>query len=138
MDNCTTNDFVVKKFKENFVEKLLLGENHFHMRCCAHILNIIVQAWLRVIYSAIESVCEIVKYLIVPSKKGLILEDPTRWNSTFDMLQSALTYKEVFTQYVDSHHDDNAPSVDNLNKTEVICKFLKVFKVVTNLFFECK
>ncbi|KAL4181538.1 hypothetical protein AMTRI_Chr12g271650 [Amborella trichopoda] len=51
MDNCTTNDL------------LLHGENHFHMRCCAQILNIIMQAGLKVLHSAIENVREIVKYV---------------------------------------------------------------------------
>ncbi|KAL4181539.1 hypothetical protein AMTRI_Chr12g237830 [Amborella trichopoda] len=80
--------------------KLLLGENHFHMRCCAHILNIIVQAGLKVIHSVKASPSrmqifnEIAQQLRVPSKKGLVLDILTRWNSTFDMLQSTLTYKE--------------------------------------------
>ncbi|KAL4184655.1 hypothetical protein AMTRI_Chr10g2190 [Amborella trichopoda] len=91
LDNCTTNDVVVEKLEENLSEKLLLGGNHFHMRCCAHILNTIVQAGLKVVHSAIERVRELVKYvkpspsrmqvfneiaqqLRVPSKKGLVLD----------------------------------------------------------------
>ncbi|KAL4179221.1 hypothetical protein AMTRI_Chr13g118950 [Amborella trichopoda] len=139
MDNCITNDFVVKKLKDNLSEKLLLEMNHFHIRCCAHILDIIVQAEMRVIHSTIKSVSETVKYLRVPSKKGLVLSVPTRWNSTFDMLlQSALTNKEVFARYADSHHYDSAPSSEDWNKIEIICKFLKVFKESINLFFRSK
>ncbi|KAL4181159.1 hypothetical protein AMTRI_Chr12g235820 [Amborella trichopoda] len=89
------------------------------MRCCAYILNIIVQAGLKVIHSSIKIVLEILR---VPSKKGLVLNVPTRWNSTFDMLQSALAYKEVFARYTNSHHYDNPTS------------FLKVFKETINLF----
>ncbi|KAL4179724.1 hypothetical protein AMTRI_Chr13g88710 [Amborella trichopoda] len=96
-------------FKENLSKKLLLGGNCFHMRCCVHILNIIVQARL--------------KYQV----KGFSHGVPTMWNSIFDMLQSALTSKEVFARYADSNHYDSASSADDWNKTEVICKFLKYF-----------
>ncbi|ERN02768.1 hypothetical protein AMTR_s00086p00057580, partial [Amborella trichopoda] len=81
---------------------------------------------------------EIAQQLRVPSKKGLVLDILTRWNSTFDMLQSTLTYKEVFARYADSQHYITAPSVDDWNKTEEIYKFFKVFKETTNLFYGSK
>ncbi|KAL4196211.1 hypothetical protein AMTRI_Chr04g244920 [Amborella trichopoda] len=117
MDNCTTNDVLVKELKENLSKKLLLGrESLSHEMLCAHFEH----------YSASK--------LRVPSTKGLVLDVPTRWNSTFDMLQSASTYKEVFARYANSHHYDSPLYIDDWNKTEEICMFLKVFKETTNLF----
>ncbi|KAG8363084.1 hypothetical protein BUALT_BualtUnG0006000 [Buddleja alternifolia] len=41
---------------------------------------------------------EIVKQLQLPTSKGLILDVPTRWNSTYAMIESALVFRDVFIQ----------------------------------------
>ncbi|KAG5533349.1 hypothetical protein RHGRI_027517 [Rhododendron griersonianum] len=83
------------------------------MRCCAHILNLIVKDGLDVIKVGIEKIRDSVAYwtasqkreekfeetvrqLNVTSTKKLGLDCVTRWNSTFLMLQTALLYKDVF------------------------------------------
>ncbi|XP_075669822.1 zinc finger BED domain-containing protein RICESLEEPER 1-like [Castanea sativa] len=102
LDNANNNDATVKILKDAIKRKLMLGGKIFHVRCCAHIINLLLQDGLSEIETVIENVRESVKYLIaseaclikfgeiakqlqLPSKK-LILDCPTRWNATYAML----------------------------------------------------
>ncbi|XP_077251832.1 zinc finger BED domain-containing protein RICESLEEPER 2-like [Tasmannia lanceolata] len=78
---------------------------------------------------------EITRQLDVPTSKGLRIDVPTRWNSTYLMPDYAFTYKHVFSQY--AARDANykwLPTPLDWGKVEKICKFLGVFNRVTKLF----
>ncbi|KAK2661526.1 hypothetical protein Ddye_000100 [Dipteronia dyeriana] len=116
VDNCTVNDSMIKNYllPKFSIGSLLLGGKLFHMRCSAHILNLIVKDGLDVIGDGIEKVRETVTYwsqssrrlelledtairqLKMKSPKKLMLDCKTRWNSTYMMLEVALMYKDVF------------------------------------------
>ncbi|KAA8519979.1 hypothetical protein F0562_014235 [Nyssa sinensis] len=91
------------------------GGEFFHVRCGAHILNLIVQAGLKVIDEAVNKIRESVKYvrgsegrkikfaeciaqLSLSCSKKVCQDVPTRWNYTYLMIDGALMYRRVFDQ----------------------------------------
>ncbi|XP_024981677.1 zinc finger BED domain-containing protein RICESLEEPER 2-like [Cynara cardunculus var. scolymus] len=152
IDNATTNDVVATKLMEimNFQKKLVIGGKLFHVRCCAHILNLLVQDGLSEIKDIIHNVRESVKHVnafpgrlhifselskqMTLSKKHLILNVSTRWNATYAMLSTALEFKEVFVNYADRESTyKTLPTSEEWDKVEVICSFLGLFNEVTKI-----
>ena len=89
--------------RDALVSKMIFQGEHLHVKCAAHMLNIMHQAGLKVIPNAIHRVRDIIKVVTsTPSqmqtfntivqtsglkvKSGLILDIPHHWNSTYDML----------------------------------------------------
>ena len=98
------------------MNKLYFKDHFFYVRCCAHVFNILVQDGLQEVESIIVKVRETVKYLkkspsrltkfgdvarhkSILTKKGLCLDVPTGWNSTFLMLESTFAYRDAFSYY---------------------------------------
>ena len=108
LDNCSTNDAMIQLiFAKIPPSRFILGGSLLHMRCCAHILNLIVKDGLSIISEAIESIRSSVAYwsvtpkreekfketccqLNVPYSKKLAPNCRTRWNSTDLMLSVAI------------------------------------------------
>jgi len=65
LDNASSNDVLVKTLKHNLVlqNSLLCDEEFFHVRCCAHILNLIMKEGSKVIGDAIDQITESIKYV---------------------------------------------------------------------------
>ena len=65
LDNASSNDVFVQVMKNQLSLKnaLLSDGKFFHVRCCGHILNIIVQEGLKVLTESVHKIREIVKYL---------------------------------------------------------------------------
>ena len=117
LDNATSNDSMqdIVKSQLNLNDDLLCGGEFFHVRCAAHILNLIVQDGLKVIGDSLQKVRESVKYVLgsetreqlfqkcvdaagVVESGWLILGVLTRWNSTYYMLERALKYRKAFVK----------------------------------------
>ncbi|KAL0297601.1 UNVERIFIED_CONTAM: hypothetical protein Sradi_6812200 [Sesamum radiatum] len=88
-------------------------ENILHMRCVAHIINLIVKDGLKELNDSIERVRTVVRYVRqspartrkfndyvveekIQRKKSLCLDVPTRWNSVYTMLETALIFQGIF------------------------------------------
>ncbi|XP_027114051.1 zinc finger BED domain-containing protein RICESLEEPER 2 isoform X1 [Coffea arabica] len=119
VDNVSNNDTALRCLKDTFSRnKCLLAKGKlFHVRCCAHILNLMVQDGLSEIEeishdirASVEFVNktegrrlifgEIVHQLRLP-ERVLIYDCKTRWNSTYEMLACALMFNEVFSRFKD-------------------------------------
>jgi len=116
LDNASTNDVLIRTLKSElrFQHSLVCDGEFMHICCCAHILNLIVQEGLKALGDSLDHIRESIKYVKgsesrmmkfkqcieklwdIDAKTALCIDVPTRWNSTFFMLESALKYKRVF------------------------------------------
>ena len=72
-------------------------------------------------------------------KKGLRQDVPTIWNSTFLMLQSALSYRRAFQHLeLTCYNFKHCPTGGEWEKAKKIKKFLVVFYDATLVFFGTK
>ncbi|WJZ97009.1 hypothetical protein VitviT2T_015644 [Vitis vinifera] len=154
VDNCSSNDGMINILVEklSLSDSLLLNGKIFHMRCAAHVLNLIVKEGLDVIEVEIEKIRESVAYwsatpsrmekfedaarqLRIPCNKKLSLDCKTRWNSTYLMLSIAITYKDVFPRLKQREkYYMVVPSEEEWNMAKEICGRLKLFYNITKLF----
>nr|GEW21889.1 zinc finger BED domain-containing protein RICESLEEPER 2 [Tanacetum cinerariifolium] len=114
VDNITLNDKALRYLIEHLPSMYDNGK-HFHIRCMAHIINLVVKDGLKVHEKAVETIGLAVKYIknssqriekfktsiknTCDSNRFLIAECPTRWNSTYDMLKSVIELQEAFYNY---------------------------------------
>lgn len=151
LDNASYNDGLVGSLKQHLrlTDSLFADGMFLHIRCGAHILNLIVQSGLKVIGEAVTNVRESVKYVrssearklkfaeCMVRKGGKILRQDvvTRWNSTYLMLECAIKQKVSFcTLSVLDTNFTTCPSEEEWSLVERITKFLKPFYDITTLF----
>ncbi|XP_062026306.1 zinc finger BED domain-containing protein RICESLEEPER 2-like [Rosa rugosa] len=123
VDNASSNDVALKELSKRIGDwgvpnALLHGGKNLQMRCVAHILNLIVNDGLSVMKIFIGAIRNAVRYVrsspqrldffkgcverVKLECKGLVILDvPTRWNSTFLMLERALTFQKAFDRMVE-------------------------------------
>jgi hypothetical protein len=117
VDNASVNAFVIDILKNDFELSGSLPNREllFHVRCCAHITNLFVQAGLAEIGEIIDTVMQGIKYIMAHERwlnvffdiakrldlgyNKLVLDVPTRWNNTYLMLQTAIRFRKVFPRY---------------------------------------
>ena len=155
LDNASSNDTCVEHLKSTLDVhgSLLCGGEFFHVRCSAHILNLIVQDGMKICGDAVSKIREGIKFLrksesrMVKFKEclediegleyttALCLDVPTRWNSLYAMLASAIPYKKAFEMYKvkEAGFREYCPSSDEWRRTEKICDFLLPFYQTTKL-----
>ena len=63
--NASSNDLAIDYLRRKTKDRVgsLLGCKFLHMRCCAHILNLIVQDGLKDLNESIVKVCNVVRYV---------------------------------------------------------------------------
>ena len=78
---------------------------------------------------------EIVKSLKLSTSKRLILDVPTRWNSTYAMLECALENKSIFSRYKERDYNYKWLLFDeDWKRVAEVSKFLEVINDVTKVF----
>jgi hypothetical protein len=152
LDNCSSNDVMIGLMETRLgTANMLLKGKWLHMRCCAHILNLIVKDGLQVIGSAIESIRVSVAYWVATPKryekfektaldenvelnKKLHLDCKTRWNSTYIMLNIVIPYRKVFERLGELDRNYICPSQDEWKFATIIVEKLQLFYDLTELF----
>lgn len=156
LDNANYNDSMQKILKHRLQmisgNGLLCDGKFFHVRCSAHILNLIVKEGLQIAAGLLENIRESVKFVKASGSRieafaacvqgagitdgsGLSLDVSTRWNSTYDMLARALKFRDAFTSLKECDRSYRSlPSQEEWNRGAKICKFLKPFSKITAYF----
>ncbi|XP_062155266.1 zinc finger BED domain-containing protein RICESLEEPER 2-like [Alnus glutinosa] len=152
VDNAKANDVALRHLRDvfNMRKSLVVGGKLFHVRCCAHITNLMVQDGLSEIGDIVDCVRDGIKFLVASegrlkqftetaknlhlSSKKLFLDVPTRWNSTYLMLSAAYEFKDVFSMYgYNDHQFIWVPSQEDWDKVKSVCELLGVFNRVTKI-----
>uniref|UniRef100_A0A803Q163 Transposase n=1 Tax=Cannabis sativa TaxID=3483 RepID=A0A803Q163_CANSA len=140
VDNASSNDVALRKVNGYLTEKdiaLVLDGEMFHMRYCAHILNLVVNDGFKDMSYAISSIRNAVRY---------VRSSPTR------LKQFREAWDVYYTKYfeeerVNEEKLDGPPEASDWSNAEVFVKFLNSFYqltlkfsgslyVTSNLFFQ--
>jgi hypothetical protein len=150
LDNCSVNDSAIKFLENRLWNRTILGVKHMHMRCAAHILNLMVQDGMKVIQPALSRIRDLIRHIAssglklqmfnsilkdlnMDSKRGLTLDCSTRWNSTYEMVSEALIYKDALSRCGDKYSID-IPSFEEWKEAQEVANFLEVFLDATKAF----
>ncbi|WVZ56860.1 hypothetical protein U9M48_007332 [Paspalum notatum var. saurae] len=160
VDNASANDSGVSYLRRqmNSLKTSITQGKYLHMRCAAHIVNLIVQECLKEILESVKRVRAAVRFVRngtsrlarfkecailekVDTKAFLILDVCTRWNSTYDMLKAACAYEKAFARYAEEDPyftieliSDNGPGVPDEQDWEnarKMAEFLGYFAEIT-------
>uniref|UniRef100_A0A7N0VCY4 hAT-like transposase RNase-H fold domain-containing protein n=1 Tax=Kalanchoe fedtschenkoi TaxID=63787 RepID=A0A7N0VCY4_KALFE len=156
VDNASSNDTAVAHLKKKISNKnaFVMDGEYFHIRCCAHIINLIVKDGMKEEGGSVEKIRAVVRYIRAspqrseqfkiccerdenPYKNNLVLDVPTRWNYTYLMLETALKFQKSIERYEESDPffaveiGINSPTSNDWKNAQVFCKFLKTFFEVT-------
>jgi hypothetical protein len=161
VDNASSNDVAVGYLKRriNNMNGLVLDGEYLHFRCCVHILKLVVNDGLKTNELSISKIRTAVKFVRsstqrldkfkecvgfarIRSQRSLCLDVPTRWNSTYLMLETAEKFQVAFdkldiedTSYLEYFGAGSSPpNYDDWDKARAFMKFLKVFYDATDVF----
>ncbi|XP_019098046.1 PREDICTED: zinc finger BED domain-containing protein RICESLEEPER 3-like [Camelina sativa] len=116
VDNAKGNDKALRVFTDALImrgpDALVSNGDYLHMRCCAHVLNLIVRDGLSKAKRSIVSIRNAIKYVRSSGDRlksfllrvdtenvgrgSLCLDVATRWNSTYLMLTAAIKFRVAF------------------------------------------
>uniref|UniRef100_A0A803LUS7 BED-type domain-containing protein n=1 Tax=Chenopodium quinoa TaxID=63459 RepID=A0A803LUS7_CHEQI len=160
VDNASSNDTAIgyMRRKINGWKTGVLKGRFLHMRCVAHIVNLFVSDGLKTVNESVQRVRHAFRFIKqsparlqrfkkcvldekINTKKGLCLDVPTRWNSTYLMLNAAIELQDAFERYsgedphyvVDLNERDGkgSPDSDDWNNVRRLSEFLQAFYDLT-------
>ncbi|WJX09507.1 cellulase [Trifolium repens] len=157
VDNASSNDLAISYLKnrmEDWNSHPLKGE-YLHVRCCAHILNLVVGDGLKLkdMHTSISKIRSAVRFVRgsasrldrfkvcvkearIQDKSTVQYDCATRWNSTYIMLESALKFQKAFKRLSEKCVDyamleSGVPNNDDWENAKCFVKFLELFFEIT-------
>ncbi|KAL6517377.1 hypothetical protein OROMI_033078 [Orobanche minor] len=154
LDNASSNDKMQDYLRHslNRGNSLVQKGEFFHIRCAAHVLNLILKDGLQMIEHCVVKIRESVKYVnwsesrkkifnssvrnsSINETKALWLDVATRWNSTYYMLDRALLYRGAFVDLSSSNAGYKyLPTETEWEMVEQLRDLLEPLCDITNLF----
>ncbi|TYG54723.1 hypothetical protein ES288_D09G213400v1 [Gossypium darwinii] len=160
LDNASYNDVMVSCLKNCFRANraIFCDGAFFQVRCCAHILNLIVKAGLELADDVVGKIRNGIRYIKKSGIRRKRLYDVAdksfylnvtkkvrqdvcmRWNSTYLIFESSLYYKDVLDYWGqrDKYYQMFALPNEEWRNVAIPCKFLKAFYDVTCFFWVWK
>ncbi|XP_038888299.1 zinc finger BED domain-containing protein RICESLEEPER 2-like isoform X2 [Benincasa hispida] len=151
VDNARSDDTAIAFLIKRFNKRLICNGEYLHVRCYAQILNLIVCDAFKEHSESISRIRNAVRYVrsslarlkkfkkCVENEKiscnsVMCLDDPTKWNSTYMMLESAIKFAKAFDRLEDdedAYRNDSPPTKEDWGNARMLIRFLKVFYNVT-------
>ncbi|XP_050939368.1 zinc finger BED domain-containing protein RICESLEEPER 2-like [Cucumis melo] len=142
VDNASSNDTAVAYLLKRFNKGLLSGGEFLHVRCCAHILNLIVTDAFKEHNDCIDRIRYAVRFIRsfparflkfkkcielekIACKSYVCLDVPTRWNSTYMMLEAAVKFEKAFDRLEDedaAHRHDMSPNKEDWTNARILIR----------------
>ena len=158
--NASNNDTALNYLRKQMVNAntSIASGKYLHMRCAAHIVNLIVSDGLKEVDLSVQRVRAAVRYIKngtnrmdkfhevgedekIDSDAFMNLDVCTRWNSTYLILKAALVYEKLFVRFaeddanyvLDLSANGGVGHPDELDwhKVQKIAEFLKRFYDLT-------
>jgi hypothetical protein len=152
LDNASSNNLAMNRLQKFVNDRCrtpagsLATSAYFHVRCLAHVINLVVKDGLKLVTSAVKNLQDSVRYIHGSSSRldafnqALIASNlnpemahpskdlPTRWNATYMMIDSSLPCKLAF-QHLQIKDDkyETCPSEAEWDQLEAMKKFLEPF-----------
>ena len=157
LDNATNND-VAERYLKVFLAPPLDGKL-FRIRCCAHILNLIVQVGLQQLAPSISRIRNVVLNInsnpskwqlykeccemVGDKKRNVPIDVPHRWNATYLLLKAAVKQKNSLDCYcrelIRNSTSRRPPGLEPPTESDwivakLVMDFLKIFDISTKIF----
>ncbi|KAL4339869.1 hypothetical protein GQ457_08G027390 [Hibiscus cannabinus] len=158
VDNACSNDVAIQYLRRRITHwgGSVLDGQFLHMRCAAHILNLVVKDGLKELDLSIARIRSAVRFVRsspnrlqtfkacieeenITSKSYVCLDIETRWNSTFLMLETALKFKKAFDNLYtkggayckELRRHFGVPDDDDWRRVKAFLPFLQIFYETT-------
>jgi len=159
VDNASSNDTCIKYLRRQLesVGSCVSKGKYLHVRCVAHIINLVVKDGLKYMADSTKRIRESIRYVKqspsrllkfklccerekISSKSVLCLDVATRWNSTYLMLESAVKAQFAFSCFnliepsFGVHMKDSGlavPSNTDWDEAKILVQLLAFFYKVT-------
>ncbi|GJX00270.1 zinc finger BED domain-containing protein RICESLEEPER 2-like protein [Tanacetum coccineum] len=159
VENASSNDTSVDYLKTKLVkwnDHCILQGKWTHVRCMAHIMNLVVQDGLKDVGISVNRVRVVVRWVKqslarlkrfkefaimdnIVCQKSLCLDVPTRWNYTYLMLSVAIEYEKVFDMFSEEDYvfmrdlgeGPGVPTSNDLANVRRLVGFLQHFYLLT-------
>ena len=116
-DNAAANTISIVELKS--ICQPNIGGKFFHIRCVCHVLNLCVQDGLRSLDVCLQPIKKAIAFLWTHPQvmklwakfcrengkkpKRFSRDVPTRWNSTYELLNESFSYKELLCMFINTN-----------------------------------